>query len=146
MTGTVTEPRPGFLDGPLRLYIDGEFVGTGEGLTVLNPATGEPLAEAPLAGEREVDQAVRAAAAAFPVWRFTPPSQRARLMWALADRIEEHAEEFATIEVLDNGKPLGEARAVDIALTIELLRGLGDQNCRFGPAEFDPRHAQHDQA
>ena len=43
-------------------------------------------------------------------------------MWALADRIEEHAEEFATIEVLDNGKPLGEARAVDIALTIELLR------------------------
>ena len=33
MTGTVTEPRPGFLDGPLRLYIDGEFVGTGEGLT-----------------------------------------------------------------------------------------------------------------
>jgi phenylacetaldehyde dehydrogenase len=122
MTDTVTGIRPAFLDGPLRLYIGGEYVGTGEQLTVLNPATGEPLAEVPLAGEREVDQAVRAASAAFPGWRFTPPSQRARLMWALADRLEEHLEELATIEVLDNGKPLGEAKAVDIALTIELLR------------------------
>lgn len=59
MTGTVAEPRPSFVDGPLRLYIDGEFVGTEDRLTALNPATGEPLAEAPLAGERQVDQAVR---------------------------------------------------------------------------------------
>jgi acyl-CoA reductase-like NAD-dependent aldehyde dehydrogenase len=122
MTDTVAESRPGFVDGPLRLYIDGEFVGTQDRLTVLNPATGEPLAEAPLAGKREVDQAVRAASAAFPAWRSTAPSQRARLMWALADRLEENAEELARIEVLDNGKPLAEAKAVDIALTIELLR------------------------
>jgi phenylacetaldehyde dehydrogenase len=122
MTGTVTEPRPGFLDGPLRLYIDGEFTDTEHRLTVLNPATGEPLADAPLAGEHEVDEAVRAASAAFPGWRFTPPAQRAHLMWTLADRLAAHAEEFATIEVLDNGKPLGEAKAVDIALTVELLR------------------------
>jgi acyl-CoA reductase-like NAD-dependent aldehyde dehydrogenase len=122
MTGTAAEPRPGFLDGPLRLYIGGEFIDTENRLTVLDPATGEPLAEVPLADEREVDQAVRAASAAFPGWRFTPPAQRARLMWLLADRLEEHAEEFATIEVLDNGKPLGEAKAVDIALTVELLR------------------------
>jgi acyl-CoA reductase-like NAD-dependent aldehyde dehydrogenase len=122
MTGTVAEPRPGFLNGPLRLYIGGEFIDTEDRLTVLDPATGEPLAAASLAGEREVDQAVRAARAAFPGWRFTPPAQRARLMWLLADRLEEHADEFATIEVLDNGKPLGEAKAVDIALTVELLR------------------------
>ena len=122
MTGTVAQPRPGFLDGPLRLYIGGEFIDTGNRLTVLDPATGERLAEVPLAGEREVDQAVRAASAAFPGWRVTPPAERARLMWSLADRLEEHAEEFATIEVLDNGKPLGEATAVDIALTVELLR------------------------
>src|SRR6185312_15445908 len=109
MTAAMAEPRPSFLDGPLRLYIDGEFVGTEGRLTVLNPATGEPLAEAPLAGEHAVDQPVSAASAAFPAWRFAPPSQRARLMWALADRLEEHAEEFATIEVLDNGKPLAEA-------------------------------------
>jgi phenylacetaldehyde dehydrogenase len=122
MTGTVAGPRPGFLDGPLRLYIGGEFIDTEDRLTVLDPATGERLAEVPLAGEREVDQAVRAARAAFPGWRFTPPAERARLMWSLADRLAEHAAEFATIEVLDNGKPLGEAKAVDIALTVELLR------------------------
>src|SRR6185437_727259 len=96
MTGTAAEPRPGFLDGPLRLYIGGEFIDTENRLTVLDPATGEPLAEVPLADEHEVDQAVRAASTAFPAWRVTPPAQRARLMWSLADRLEEHAEEFAT--------------------------------------------------
>jgi phenylacetaldehyde dehydrogenase len=121
-TSTVPEYEIDFLARPLRLYIDGEFAGTDHRLTVINPATGLPLAEAPLASEQDVDGAVRAARAAFPLWRFTPPTQRARLIWALADLLEEHQEEFATIEVLDNGKPLGEARAVDIALTIELLR------------------------
>ena len=88
----------------------------------MNPATGQTLAEAPLATEREVDAAVTAAARAFDAWRFTPPTQRARLMWHLADLLEANKDEFATIEVLDNGKPMWEAQAVDIALTIELLR------------------------
>jgi phenylacetaldehyde dehydrogenase len=122
MTRAVAEPRIDFLNEPLRLYINGEFVVTEQRLTVLNPATGEPLAEAPLATEREVDLAVRAAHAAFPHWRFTPPAERARLIWTLADLLDGHREELATIEVLDNGKPIGEARAVDIALSIELLR------------------------
>ena len=122
MTQAITQPRIEFLDRPLRLYIGGEFAATDEHLTVLNPATGEELAQAPLASAADVDRAVTAARAAFPGWRFTPPTQRARLLWGLADRLEALADEFATIEVLDNGKPLGEARAVDIALTIELLR------------------------
>jgi phenylacetaldehyde dehydrogenase len=122
MTSTLAEPDIGFLRRPLRLYINGEFAETAQTLTVLNPATGKPLAQAPLATGHEVDLAVRAAHAAFPRWRFTPPAERARLIWALADLLEEHQEELATIEVLDNGKPLGEARAVDIALTIGLLR------------------------
>ncbi len=122
MAGSVTEPELGFLRRPLRLYIDGEFAGTDQWLTILNPATGLPLAEAPLASEQDTDLAVRAARAAFGSWRFTAPTERARLIWALADLLAEHQEELATIEVLDNGKPLGEARAVDIALTIELLR------------------------
>jgi phenylacetaldehyde dehydrogenase len=122
MTVTVTEPDLEFLRRPLRLYIDGEFAATDEQLTVLNPATGQPLAQAPLASKRDLDHAVSAARAAFGLWRFTPATQRARLIWTLADLLEEHAEELAVLEVLDNGKPLGEARAVDIALTIELLR------------------------
>lgn len=105
MPGTVAQPRIDFLDRPLRLYIDGEFALTDERLTVLNPATGRPLAEAPLATAHEVDLAVRAARKAFPGWRFSPPTGRARLIWGLADRLAEHADELATIEVLDNGKP-----------------------------------------
>jgi phenylacetaldehyde dehydrogenase len=122
VTSLITEPEIDFLRRPLRLYIDGEFVATRGELPVTNPATGHALAQAPLATATEVDWAVSAARRAFEGWRFTPPVQRARLIWALADRIEACADELATIEVLDNGKPLGEARAVDIALTIELLR------------------------
>jgi phenylacetaldehyde dehydrogenase len=122
MPGPITEPEIDFLRRPPRLYIDGEFAATDGRLTVLNPATGLPLAEVPLATELDADRAVRAASAAFPGWRRTAPTQRARLLWGLADLLEEHQEEFATIEVLDNGKPIGEARAVDIALSIELLR------------------------
>jgi phenylacetaldehyde dehydrogenase len=122
MTSTIAEPRIDFLDRPLRLYIDGEFAATDQQLAVMNPATGEQLAAAPLATAADVDRAVRAARAAFPGWRSTPATQRGRLMWDLADRLERHQDEFATIEVLDNGKPLGEAKAVDIALTIDLLR------------------------
>jgi phenylacetaldehyde dehydrogenase len=122
MATTVTDPDLEFLRRPLRLYIDGEFAATDQQLTVLNPATGQELAQVPLASPQDVDGAVQAARTAFKTWRFSPPTQRARLIWQLADLLEARQEEFATIEVLDNGKPLGEARAVDIALTIELLR------------------------
>ncbi len=122
MATTISDPRIGFLDRPMRLYIDGAFVETEGSLPSVNPATGATLAEAPLATQREVDAAVAAAARAFETWRSTPPTQRARHMWALADLLEANKDEFATIEVLDNGKPMWEAEAVDIALTIELLR------------------------
>src|SRR6266545_3815758 len=119
---SMTDPKIAFLSEPLRLYIDGTFVETEQTLPTLNPATGEVLADAPLATAREVGLAVDAAQRAFDDWRFLPPTKRARLIWRLAEVLEENAEELATLEVLDNGKPLGEAQAVDIALTIELLR------------------------
>jgi phenylacetaldehyde dehydrogenase len=122
---TTLEPRIDFLEQPIRLYIDGSFVETEGALASINPATGQILAQAPLATDREVDAAVGAAARAFDTWRFTPPTQRARLLWRLADLLEAHKDELATIEVLDNGKPMWEAQAVDIALTIELLRYYG---------------------
>ena len=119
---TVTEPTIAFLQKPLRLYIDGAFVETEGSLASINPATGQTLAMAPLATEREVDTAVEAAARAFETWRSVPPTERARLLWSLADLLDANKEEFATIEVLDNGKPMWEAQAVDVALTIELFR------------------------
>ena len=97
----------------------------------------------PLATEREVDAAVTAAARAFDTWRFTPATSRARLMWALADVLEANKDEFATIEVLDNGKPMWEAQAVDIALTIELLRYYAGWTTKIEGkvlAELDPGH------
>jgi phenylacetaldehyde dehydrogenase len=117
-----TEPQLEFLKRPVRLYIDGTFVETDNTLPTVNPATGAKLADVPLATEREVDLAVNAARRAFEEWRFARPTDRARVMWRLADILEEHKDELATIEVLDNGKPLGEAQAVDVALTIELFR------------------------
>jgi phenylacetaldehyde dehydrogenase len=122
MPPTGTPQRPAFLDGPLRLYIGGRHVSTDGRLATVDPATGETLAEVPLATTAEVDLAVAAAADAFRGWRATPATERARMLWTLADLIEEHLEELAAIEVLDNGKPIGEARAVDIALTIEIFR------------------------
>jgi len=119
---TITEPTIAFLQEPLRLYIDGAFVETEASLASINPATGQTLAMAPLATEREVDAAVEAAARAFETWRSVPPTRRARLLWSLADLLEANKDEFATIEVLDNGKPMWEAEAVDVALTIELFR------------------------
>jgi phenylacetaldehyde dehydrogenase len=119
---TVTEPTIAFLQKPLRLYIDGAFVETEGSLASINPATGQTLAMAPLATQREVDAAVEAAARAFETWRSVPPTERARLLWSLADLLDANKEEFATIEVLDNGKPMWEAQAVDVALTIELFR------------------------
>jgi acyl-CoA reductase-like NAD-dependent aldehyde dehydrogenase len=50
------------------------------------------------------------------------PSERGRLLWKLADLIERHAEEFATLESLDNGKPLTVARVADVPLTIDMFR------------------------
>jgi len=99
MSTTAVPPRPAFLDGPLRLYIGGQHVSTDDRMATVDPATGETLAEVPVASPAQVDLAVQAAADAFRGWRTTPPTQRARLLWALADLIEEHSEELAAIEV-----------------------------------------------
>jgi phenylacetaldehyde dehydrogenase len=119
---TVIVPKIEFLENEQRLFIDGQWASTGATLPTLNPATGEVLAQVPLAGPAEVDAAVEAAGRAFSAWRTTAPTQRAALLWKLGDLVDAHLEELATIEVLDNGKPIGEARAVDIALTAEIFR------------------------
>jgi betaine-aldehyde dehydrogenase len=79
-------------------------------LTVLNPATEEPLAELERAGAEEADAAVARAKAAFPAWRAIAPSDRARLLRRLAELVEQHAEELARIESRNVGKPIAGAR------------------------------------
>jgi acyl-CoA reductase-like NAD-dependent aldehyde dehydrogenase len=79
-------------------------------LTVLNPATEEPLAELVQAGVEETDAAVAAAKAAFPAWRAVAPADRGRLLRRLATLVEERTEELARIESQNVGKPIAGAR------------------------------------
>jgi acyl-CoA reductase-like NAD-dependent aldehyde dehydrogenase len=80
-------------------------------LTVLNPATEEPIAQLEQAGVEEADAAVARAKAAFPAWRALSPRDRAKLLRRLATLVEEHAEELAQIESRNVGKPISGARA-----------------------------------
>ncbi len=94
-------------------YYRGEWRGnkTAEYRDVVNPATGETLARAPIAWKEDVNAAVAAAAAAFPAWRCTPPEDRIQYLFKLKQLLEEHVEELAQICTQENGKTLGESRA-----------------------------------
>ena len=91
----------------LQNFIDGELVHAADGVTeeVVNPANGETIAEMPLSGEEDVNRAVAAAKEAFPGWAATRPGERAAALIALADKLEEHAEELSDLEAADAGKP-----------------------------------------
>jgi betaine-aldehyde dehydrogenase len=91
----------------LRNMVDGKFVppDSGKRENVLNPATGETIAKAPLSGKRDVDAAVKAAKRAFESWSVTTPADRATALLKLADSIEERADEIADLEAADAGKP-----------------------------------------
>ncbi|MFQ5504815.1 MAG: aldehyde dehydrogenase family protein, partial [Planctomycetota bacterium] len=97
---------------------------SGETFVVENPADEESLAEVARGGKDDIDLAVRAARNAFDEgpWRTMTASERGKLIWHLADLIEENTEEFAQLESLDNGKPLSVARAADIPLTVDHFR------------------------
>ncbi len=119
----IERPSIDFLTRPKRMLIGGEFVDSSEYFETRDPATNEILAEVPIASSADIDSAVAAARSAFEDgWRDMAPTERQLLMWRLGDLLDEHKDEFAMLEVLDNGKPLWEAEAVDIALSVEILR------------------------
>ena len=98
-------------------FIGGKFtVSASETFTVPNPATGETLAEVSSAGRKEVDAAVKAAAAAFQSWSRLSGNQRARHLYAIARQVQKHARFLAVLETMDNGKPIRETRDIDIPL------------------------------
>jgi acyl-CoA reductase-like NAD-dependent aldehyde dehydrogenase len=122
----LSDPARSFVAGPHRLLIGGERPEAVDGRTfdTLDPATGRVIAAVPHAGVEDVDRAVRAAREAFDDGRWTgiPAAARTRALLAFADAIDEHADELAEIESLDNGKPVKLARRVDVALAAEHLR------------------------
>jgi aminobutyraldehyde dehydrogenase len=93
-------------------FIGGEWVDAADGETaeIINPATGETIAEVPQGTEADVDRAVEAAKKAWPEWRESTPAERAELLLNLADVIDEHGDELAEIESQNVGKPLAAAR------------------------------------
>ncbi len=134
MTTLSADTLPDGLSGPARefiaqshrLLIGSERPEAADGRTfaTLDPATGREIAQVAQAGAEDVARAVAAARAAFAEgpWSSMPAAGRERLMHALADAIEERAEEFAQIESLDNGKPVGLAQYVDVAGAVGHIR------------------------
>nr|WSX76504.1 gamma-aminobutyraldehyde dehydrogenase [Streptomyces sp. NBC_00899] len=108
----------------LRNYIDGEFRAAADGRTteVVNPVTGQAYATAPLSGAADVDAAMAAAAAAFPGWRDTTPSDRQKALLRIADAIEERAAEIVAVESENTGKPIGLTTTEEIPPMVDQIR------------------------
>jgi malonate-semialdehyde dehydrogenase (acetylating)/methylmalonate-semialdehyde dehydrogenase len=107
---------------PVPLFTGGEWLETNGLATspVFNPSTGEQIAETPLCAAKEVDAAVQAAAAAFPAWWETPPTERARVLFRFKMLMEEHFEEVVRCNTREHGKTLIESRG-DVRRGIEMI-------------------------
>lgn len=101
------------------LFIGGKWVkpSSGKYFDTINPATEEKLASIAEANDKDVDKAVKAARKAYnEVWSKMPASERGKYIYRIARLIQERAREFAVIETLDGGKPIREARDIDVPL------------------------------
>jgi acyl-CoA reductase-like NAD-dependent aldehyde dehydrogenase len=118
-----------FLTKNKQLLIDGKWVDAESGKTfeTRNPATDQVIAKVAEGSKADVDKAVKAARKAVEEgpWRKMSTAQRAKLMFKLADLIEKNADELAQLETLDNGKPINEAKHIDVPQTIETFRYYG---------------------
>src|SRR5580700_7641529 len=125
-TATMHSRVDEFLSKPRPMFINNQFVNSASGKTfpTYNPATGEVLAHVAEGDREDIDHAVGAARYAFDhgPWRKMTASERGRMIWKLADLLEQHTEEFGYIESLDNGKPLSIAKAADVPLAVDLFR------------------------
>lgn len=108
----------------LRNFIGGEYVDSqaGETMSVVNPATGEEYATAPLSRDADVDAATKAAADAFPGWRDATPGERSLALLRIADTLEARAEDFARAEVENTGKPLALTISEEIPPAADQIR------------------------
>jgi betaine-aldehyde dehydrogenase len=118
-------------------FINGERRPVAEGGSepIVNPATGEQIATAPLSGEQDVDAAVQAAKHAFSEWSETPPGERALALLRIADALEEQADELSRLESLNVGKPIEAMRDEEMPFLVDNLRFFaGAARCLEGRA------------
>ena len=105
-----------FIDGQYRDAVDGRTT------TLINPATGEAFAEAPLSGEADVELACQAALRGFEAWRDATPSERSRALLKIADAIEERGEELVRLECENTGKPYQITLDEELPPTLDQIR------------------------
>ena len=106
------------------LYINGQWVPASDGATfeTHSPASGQHLANCAEATREDVDAAVQADWAAFPAWKAVEPAKRSEILLKIADRIDANAELLATVESMDNGKPIRETMAIDVPYSSDHFR------------------------
>ncbi|MDV3251923.1 aldehyde dehydrogenase family protein [Devosia sp. BK] len=97
-------------------FIDGAWTARGKTFASTNPATGEKLADITDGTSADVDSAVAAARAAFPLWSGLSGYERGKFLYSIARMIQKHSRLFAVLETMDNGKPIRESRDADIPL------------------------------
>lgn len=112
------------LQDKYKLYINGEWRDASDGATIktYNPSNGDLLAEIADATNSDVDEAIASAREAFKTWGKTTPVERAAVLNKIADIIDENAEFLATVETMDNGKPIRETTGADIPLAADHFR------------------------
>ncbi|MGX5175157.1 aldehyde dehydrogenase [Aliikangiella sp. IMCC44653] len=114
-------------------YINGQLIAPlGEGyMDNVEPATGLVYSKIPLSNETDLEVAVKAAKNAFPSWSAMPAEERSRLLIKLADAIEAASDELAKAEAIDNGKPIGFAKAVDCYRSAANIRFFANAATQF---------------
>lgn len=125
---------------PPELLIAGRFVARGtDSIAVFNPATGEPLGQLPLAGTRELDEALAAAQRSFPAWRARTPLERGRYLKKSADLLRERSAAIAQLVTLEQGKPLAQSHA-EITMAADTLEWFAEEGRRAYGRSFPGVH------
>ncbi|WP_433171529.1 aminobutyraldehyde dehydrogenase [Actinoallomurus sp. CA-150999] len=134
--------------GDVRNVIGGVLTGAagGERMELVDPSTGTVAGYAPRSGAEDVDQAVAAAAAAFPEWSTCPPAERQRALLRIADAIEDNLEELLDAEVTNTGKPREPTRTIEVLRSADQFRFFaGAARVLSAPAasEYAADHTSH---
>jgi len=110
-----------------KLYINGEFVDAASGKTfqTIDPGSGKPISTIAEGGAEDIDRAVQAAKAALPGWRRKAAAGRAKLLFKLAQLVEQNGGTLAELEALDAGKPIRDSQKIDAVTAIDALEYFG---------------------
>ena len=115
---------PKIKPGKFSSAANGLMLASGKTFATTNPATGEMLTMLADAGEHDAAAAVNAARTAYTSgpWAEMAAADRAKILWKIGDLVDKYVEEIATLETLDNGKPIFESRQVDMPMVAEVFR------------------------